>query len=291
MRRASGRFAVMVAAALAVSPFTGIELRAQEQPVDPDLPPHMQDADKEAFLKKARIGRMQDIGVGVTGTRRATLDDGRVKHDAHVQTIDVFNRGVTQLRGQAPEINFRDSYKFNIAGYRLDRLLHLNMVPVSVERTVNREQAAVTWWVDDVQMMELERYKKNITPPDASSWADQMFTAKVFTERSQFEQNLALGAFRLDSEAAELRRGDQGRVRVRVPVHELGTGGLFRYELLAGRTLLSSGDFGAASGDGRRLIEEELELPPDAQYLTLRVRDASANTRSYTLRVAPPAER
>jgi hypothetical protein len=51
MKRASGRFAVVVAAALAVSPFTGTEVRAQERSVDPDLPPHMQDADKEAFMR------------------------------------------------------------------------------------------------------------------------------------------------------------------------------------------------------------------------------------------------
>lgn len=51
MRRANGRFAVVVAAALAVTPFTGTDVRGQERSVDPDLPPHMQDADKEAFMR------------------------------------------------------------------------------------------------------------------------------------------------------------------------------------------------------------------------------------------------
>jgi photosystem II stability/assembly factor-like uncharacterized protein len=37
--------------ALAVTPFTGTYVRAQEQVVDPDLPPNMQDADKEAFMR------------------------------------------------------------------------------------------------------------------------------------------------------------------------------------------------------------------------------------------------
>ncbi len=140
------------------------------------------DVEKEAFLSTAEIVKVEDIGVGVTNSRRATLDDGRSRHDAHIQDVDVFNRGVTRLRGQPAEINFRDSYKFNIAGYRLDRLLHMNMVPVSVERTVSRKPAAVTWWVDDVQMMERERYEKQITPPDVSSWAGEMSTARVFTE-------------------------------------------------------------------------------------------------------------
>ena len=42
---------MVVATALAVAPFTGTVARAQERSVDPDLPPNMQDADKEAFMK------------------------------------------------------------------------------------------------------------------------------------------------------------------------------------------------------------------------------------------------
>jgi len=140
------------------------------------------DAEKETFLSTAEIGKLRDVNVGVTDSKRATLDDGRSKHDAHIQDVDVFKPGVTHLRGQEAEINFRDSYKFNIAGYRLDRLLHMNMVPVSVERTVNRKPAAVTWWVDDVKMMERERYEKKIVPPNPSDWVGQMSTAAVFTE-------------------------------------------------------------------------------------------------------------
>jgi hypothetical protein len=140
------------------------------------------DAEKEAFLASANIVRMEDVDVGVTGSRRATLDDGRTKHDAHIQTIDEFRRGVTRMSGRDPEINFRDSYKFNIAGYRLDRLIHMNMVPVSVPRKVGRQDAAVTWWVDDVQMMERDRYEKKIMPPDVLGWTNQMSVARVFTE-------------------------------------------------------------------------------------------------------------
>jgi len=41
----------VVATALAVTPFTGTYVRGQEKVVDPDLPPNMQDADKEAFMR------------------------------------------------------------------------------------------------------------------------------------------------------------------------------------------------------------------------------------------------
>jgi hypothetical protein len=86
---------------------------------------------------------------------------------------------------------------------------------------------------------------------------------KVFAERTQFEQNLALEAFKLEVQAASLERGAEGRVRVRVPVQELaGAGALHRYELRAGQTVLASRDFRGAAGDGRRFIEDELTSVP-----------------------------
>jgi hypothetical protein len=36
------------------------------------------------------------------------------------------------------------------------------------------------------------------------------------------------------------------------------------------------------------MIDEEVALPTDAMYVNVRLVDASANTRSYTLRVPPP---
>ena len=141
----------------------------------------LSDHEKEEFLRTAEIGRRRGLDVGVTRSDRATLDDGHLKHDAHIQTIDEFRRGVTTLR-RSVQVNFQDSYKFNIAAYRLDRLISLHMVPVSVERTVGRKKAALTWWVDDVQMMELERIRQEIKPPDSWAWNDQMYNVRVFNE-------------------------------------------------------------------------------------------------------------
>ena len=57
-------------------------------------------------------------------------------------------------------------YKSNVAAYELDKLLQLNLVSPSVERTVNGRPAALTWWVDDVLMDELTRRRQNIEPPE-----------------------------------------------------------------------------------------------------------------------------
>ena len=140
----------------------------------------LSDQQKEQFLMTAKLVRHRNISTGVTGTQRLTLTDGQLTHDAHFQSIDV-----RQSRFETPlgtEINFRDCYKFNIAAYRLDRLIHLNMVPVSIERRIGRDTGSVTWWVDDVLMMELDRHRKKIEPPDSEDWNDQMYQVRVFNE-------------------------------------------------------------------------------------------------------------
>ena len=76
---------------------------------------------QEEFLKKAKVARTRSAGKGVTGTARATLSDGTITHDASIQTIDESMREFRSNRGT--ELNFVDSWRYNVAAYRLDRLL------------------------------------------------------------------------------------------------------------------------------------------------------------------------
>ena len=140
----------------------------------------LSDEEMEQFLLNAEILDEKRTTTGTTGTRRAKLSDGRITHDAHIQDIDIYKP--LYNTGNRVEADFRDSYKFNIAAYRVDRLIRLGMVPVSVEREVGRKKASVTWWVDNVQMMEKDRYQKKIEPPNRADWNDQMRNARVFNE-------------------------------------------------------------------------------------------------------------
>jgi hypothetical protein len=135
---------------------------------------------KETFLKKARIVRASQPNRGITGTTRATLSDGRTKHDASIQTIDEHKLEYRTAAGT--ELNFRDTYRFNIAAYKLDRLLGLNMVPVTVERSYKGKSGSYTWWVDEVLMLEFDRLKKKISPPDPDVWNGQMHVVRVFDQ-------------------------------------------------------------------------------------------------------------
>ena len=137
---------------------------------------------QEEFLRTGRIIKKSEISSGVTHPLRATLTDGQTTHDAQIQTVDIYKRQFPTPLGT--EINFTDSYKYNIAAYRLNKLLGLGMVPVSVERKVAGNTAAVTWWVDDFLMDGKKRYDEKIPVPKVKlfNWNKQMYCLRVFDQ-------------------------------------------------------------------------------------------------------------
>lgn len=136
--------------------------------------------EKEHFLRTAEIGRTRGLSEGITDAARATLSDGTLTHDAQIQDIDEFKKIFTSALGT--EFNFRDSYRYNIAAYRLSRILDVNMIPPSVERRVRGKTAAVTWWTDDVLMTEKQRYLSKKEPPSQDRWNRQVYIVRVFDQ-------------------------------------------------------------------------------------------------------------
>jgi hypothetical protein len=143
--------------------------------------PPLSPEQKEAFLQTAKVIRMKSASKGITGTARATLSDGTITHDASIQTID--ERRTKFETPSGTEFNFQDSYRLNIAAYRLGRMLGLeSMIPVSVERSYAGKKGSFTWWVEDVQMDEGDRMKKKIDAPDKNLWSRQYLIMRVFDQ-------------------------------------------------------------------------------------------------------------
>jgi hypothetical protein len=138
------------------------------------------DADREAFLKTAKVIRTRSAAKGVTNTLRATLSDGVITHDASIQTIDEAQAVFQGNRGT--ELNFKDKWQFNVAAYKIDRLLGLNMIPTTVERRHGSNDASFTWWVDDVMMDEQERYRQKHSAPSTEDWNQQMAIVRLFDQ-------------------------------------------------------------------------------------------------------------
>lgn len=138
------------------------------------------DADREALLRGGTVVSVEDIGEGVTKPIRAELSWKGVKHPAQIQRVD---RPLPDFFGQdGTVLPMRDAWRFNIAAYRIDRLLQLNMVPVSVSRNYKGTPGAFTWWVDDVKGEETQRVREQWTAPDPERFEQQRALGRVFDE-------------------------------------------------------------------------------------------------------------
>src|SRR6266436_6983437 len=132
------------------------------------------------FLLNAKVVNSREAKKGITGTQRLTLSDGTVTHDASFQSIDE-HKPVKQL-AMGTELNFVDSYKYNMAAYALAELIGMDdMLPVYVERKWQGNSGSLSWWLP-VKMDEVERHKQGLTAPDPDAWNNQMYKIRVFDQ-------------------------------------------------------------------------------------------------------------
>src|SRR5690348_7684691 len=137
---------------------------------------------KEEFLRTAKVTTEKSAKKGITDTQRVTMTDGKLTHDASVQRIND-HKDVFQAQDGTSEFNFKDTWKFNIAAWKLARLLGIgDMMPPYVERKFKGDSASYSWWVDNVMMDEEERTKKNVTSPDLDAWNHEMYVVRVFDQ-------------------------------------------------------------------------------------------------------------
>jgi hypothetical protein len=133
------------------------------------------------FLLTAKVVKSHESKKGITHTVRLTLSDGTITHDASFQPMDEHKREMKLANG-GTELNFVDSYKYNIAAYELAELIGMDdMLPVYVERKWEGNSGSLSWWLP-VKMDEAERYKQKITAPDPDAWNNQMYKIRVFDQ-------------------------------------------------------------------------------------------------------------
>jgi len=109
----------------------------------------------EEFLKTAEITKSERIGEGVTKPWKLYLRKGDVESKAAWKNPD-------EKRG-----DFIDSWKYEIAAYRLDKLIGLNMVPITIEREFKGKKGALSLWAEN-KYSSLDVMEKNIPIPKAA---------------------------------------------------------------------------------------------------------------------------
>jgi hypothetical protein len=123
-------------------------------------------AEFEEFLRTAAIERVTSVPVGVTKPKRAFFAPGGL-----VESVLVKHLPMGQRQG------FWEAYKSEIAAYEFDRLLGLDMVPVTLERRVQGELASIQLWVEGCRLLKDVDQSACPRPMD---WAKQVCRQRVF---------------------------------------------------------------------------------------------------------------
>ena len=108
-----------------------------------DRPGDMSDAEIEEFLRNAEVKRVDRERRG--RPRRVLLERDGLKVEAVFNTRDSvpgLERGRWRRAAERA-----DRYQHEIVAYRLDRLLDLQMVPVTVERTIDGDTGSLRLWL------------------------------------------------------------------------------------------------------------------------------------------------
>ena len=131
------------------------------------------------FLLNARVVNSRQSSKGITNPWRLTLSDGTVTHEASFQSVDEHKTKMEFDDGHI-ELDFVDSYKYNLAAYKLAEILGLeDIMPVYVERKWDGRSGSLSWWLP-VKMDEGERRKQKLSAPNTDKWNQQMYRIRVF---------------------------------------------------------------------------------------------------------------
>jgi hypothetical protein len=143
--------------------------------------PNLTDEQKKDFLLHAKVIAGKGSKKGLTHPWTLTLTDGTITHNASFQPVDEHKSVMSSSDGRT-ELNFVDSYHYNIAGYELARMLGMdNMVPPYVERRWNGQIGSLSWWIP-WKWDEVMRHEQGLQPPDLDAWNKQMYKIRVFDQ-------------------------------------------------------------------------------------------------------------
>jgi hypothetical protein len=138
----------------------------------------IQGEELEGYLREAKIVESKGIPRGITLPNKLTLEWKGLTRYAAFKWIDDF-KGLMKFDGGGVEMNFQDSWKFEIAAYEVDKIIGLGMVPTTLERTYKGQKGSVQFWIEDA-MTEGERLQKKLQPPSPAKWNDLLFKERVF---------------------------------------------------------------------------------------------------------------
>lgn len=143
--------------------------------------PFQSDEEIERYLATAEVASMTKIPVGVSDPKRLLLAGEGLRINAVFKDIDHREQKVRDTTAGKTKfyLTWRDWYGYDIAAYRLDRLLELNRVPPVIERRVKRNTGSVQIWLQGV-ITDTMRRDRGFDPPSIGRYNQQRGILHVF---------------------------------------------------------------------------------------------------------------
>ena len=107
-------------------------------------PKGMDDDALERFLQEAEIAEVEKLDTGITKPQRVTLRKDGVELRAVFKGLSI-----SFETGSRPKTFDSDRWEYELAAYKLDRMIGLDMVPVTVERVVDKHRGVLQFWIDN----------------------------------------------------------------------------------------------------------------------------------------------
>jgi hypothetical protein len=141
----------------------------------------LEGAEAERFLTDAKVLKITSFKTkGVTEPRQAILKYGDQELKAVFKDIDEFDRKKELEDGFV--LNFRDSYRHEIAAYELDKMLGLGIVPPCVRRRIGAHVGSLCMWIEGTMTEWQRKQERHLVPPDITVWNNQMYTIRLFLQ-------------------------------------------------------------------------------------------------------------
>jgi hypothetical protein len=155
----------------------------------PDLPPRVwlgpdgeplpfrTDDEILEFLSSAEVVDINDIPEGITRPQKVLLEKDGIQMHAVFRNVDL------EVKGERVDDRFwtvfRDQDLYEVAAYRLARMLGMDNVPPAVPRTIGRSEGSLQIWLEGVMTEEMRR-DDGLQSPDPRDWFLQNRLMYVF---------------------------------------------------------------------------------------------------------------
>ena len=121
------------------------------------------EAEFEAALRDGKISKMESVPIGVTKPQRGYLEGGPVARFAWKVLPPGYKSG------------FMESYKAEIAAYRVDQMLELHRVPPMVERKYDGKVGVAVYWIENTKSWDAKNPPRGPEP----NWSREIVRMKM----------------------------------------------------------------------------------------------------------------